>query len=195
MQEVWKSISGFDGYYEVSNLGRVRSLGAGQTHKTPRILSEGRLVGGYRSVVLSKNGVIKQCKVHRLVAEAFIPNPFGLPMINHKDENPSNNRVDNLEWCTARYNANYGTRNERLKAYARKVVQLSTAGEYIATWGSCRIASETLGIQRQKIGDVANRTVFYHKERGSNTPYVRRTCGGFMWVWEDEYIEKMKNNG
>lgn len=103
MEEIWKDIEGYEGY-QVSNLGRVRSF----KHKNVRILST-KNRGGYRQVQLCKDSTKKLCYVHRLVAEAFIPNPDDLPQVNHKDENKANNFVNNLEWCTAKYNLSYGT--------------------------------------------------------------------------------------
>lgn len=129
--EEWRSIKGFEGYYEVSNLGRVRSLDRYVTcnngvnvynrFKKGVILKTGVKGGGYLFVGLHKDG----CKtiepsVHRLVAEAFIPNPENLPEVNHKDENKTNNSVDNLEWCTRAYNTNYGTRGERYATTRKK---------------------------------------------------------------------------
>ena len=110
MTEQWRPIEGYEGLYEVSNLGRVKSLKCGRE----RILKPQMKKKGYLQVGLRKEGKYKMFKVHRLVAQAFIPNPEGLPQINHKDENPSNNRVENLEWCDSKYNNNYGTHNERI---------------------------------------------------------------------------------
>lgn len=122
MEELWKDIGivkGVDlsGLYQISNLGRVKSL--------ERYDVSGRLIRekilkpcpehyGYLVVTLCTGTISKVFKVHRLVAEAFIPNPNNLPQINHKDEDKTNNNVNNLEWCTSEYNANYGTRNERI---------------------------------------------------------------------------------
>ena len=102
MEEVWKSVVGYEGYYEVSNLGRVRRV----TNKN-NLLVPNTLPYGYLQVCLSVNAVRKQHRIHRLVAEAFLPNPNNLPIVNHKDWNPSNNRVDNLEWCDVKYNNSY----------------------------------------------------------------------------------------
>ena len=115
-KEIWKDIPGYEGSYQVSNYGRVKRL----EHKTPnniplseKISTQFKNQSGYMIVILSKNGEGKQLQVHRLVAQAFIPNPDKLPFVNHKDENPLNNNVENLEWCTAKYNSNYGTLKER----------------------------------------------------------------------------------
>lgn len=102
--EVWRPVKGFEGFYEVSNCGRVKNL------KTGFIFKGETDWKGYRRVTLKK----KHYKIHRLVAEAFIPNPYNLPCINHKDCNPSNNCVDNLEWCDYQYNNRYGDRLDKV---------------------------------------------------------------------------------
>ena len=114
-QEIWKPIKGYEGLYEVSNLGRVRSLTRVFVSKRGWINTwRGRTLiplmkKGYCHIGLSKSNKVRHYRINRLVAEAFIPNPDNLPQVNHKDENPQNNRVDNLEWCSAKYNTNYGT--------------------------------------------------------------------------------------
>lgn len=108
MQEIWKDIRGYEGYYQVSNFGNVRSVDRVDSHcrnLKGRILKLSN--GTYKSVTLSTNNVCKNHSVHRLVAEAFIPNPNNLPCINHKDEDKHNNNVNNLEWCTYGYNNDY----------------------------------------------------------------------------------------
>ena len=113
MKEIWKDIKGYEGLYQVSNLGNVRSM--------DRITRDGRKIKGknikphtngnsrYLRAALCNNGKIKYENIHRLVAKAFIPNPENKPEVNHKDENPSNNLIDNLEWMTSKENSNYGT--------------------------------------------------------------------------------------
>ena len=103
--EEWKNIIGYEGLYEVSDKGNVRNV----RRNTLLRFSNNQ---GYIQVYLYKNGIRNGFKVHRLVAQAFIPNPDNLPQVNHKDEDKTNNNVDNLEWCDHKYNVNYGHRTE-----------------------------------------------------------------------------------
>lgn len=126
--EKWKKIEGYEGYY-ISNKGRVRVLdriGARGEYIPGCIRKENISQGGYSYVALSKGGILKNFRVSRLVANAFIPNPYGLPEVNHKDENKLNNSVENLEWCTRQYNANYGTARERALLAIRAAVENGT---------------------------------------------------------------------
>lgn len=108
MQEIWRNIEGYEGLYQISNFGRVKSLRFGKE----KIMKE-RTINCYFAVNLHKDGKKKSYLVHRLVASAFLPNPNNLPQVNHIDEVKTNNRVDNLEWCSAKYNVNYGFRMQR----------------------------------------------------------------------------------
>ena len=114
LNEIWKPIEGYEGLYEVSNLGRVKSLK--RLHTKERILSQFLNHRGYARVNLWKENKSRKYSVHRLVAEAFIPNPDSKPQVNHIDENKTNNSVENLEWCTQLENHNHGTVNERISA-------------------------------------------------------------------------------
>lgn len=123
--EIWKDIAGYEGFYQVSNLGRVKRIAHKSSYKNTdgvqrikeRIKTLGTDKDGYKTVMLYMGSDYRKlCKVHRLVAEAFIPNPMNYPMINHKDESKSNNNVSNLEWCNCLYNNNYGTRNAKISA-------------------------------------------------------------------------------
>ena len=117
MKEEWRDIKGYEGLYQISNLGRVKSLARdtnNQYCKVDKIIKANPNKWGYLNVNLYKKGKGKPFKVHRLVALHFIENPENLPEVNHKDENKSNNCVDNLEWCTSKDNCNHGTRNKRI---------------------------------------------------------------------------------
>ena len=131
IKEYWKPVVGYEGLYMVSNWGRVKSIKFGKE----RILKPVTNSSGYLLVGLYKNNIEKKYSVHRLVAEAFIPNPYNLPQVNHRDENKLNNNVDNLEWCTNEYNINYGTRTER---YSKSVLQYTLDGEFVGEWPSTR---------------------------------------------------------
>lgn len=122
MKEIWKDIPNFEGIYQVSNLGNVKVLDRyvnSAIKNNNKVKRKGKLLKqynkrGYFQVSLSKNHKRYYFGVHRLVAIAFLPNPNNLTQINHKDENPLNNNLSNLEWCTAKYNCNYGLRNSKI---------------------------------------------------------------------------------
>lgn len=134
--EEWKPVVGYEGLYEVSNLGRIKSLGNEYSRKE-KILKQRKNKDGYLCVNLYKEGKMKFCYVHRLVANAFIENTSSLPCVNHIDENPSNNQVDNLEWCTYQYNLNYGTCQQRkVEKQSKRVFQYSLDGELVKVWQS-----------------------------------------------------------
>ena len=118
MTEIWKDIVGYEGLYQVSNLGNVKRLkgykGRGKGYIVEEHLIQPSINSrGYQNVILCKNGKTKTFSMHRLVAIAFLDNSDNLPEVNHKDEDKTNNCVDNLEWCDRVYNNNYGTRNKK----------------------------------------------------------------------------------
>lgn len=181
-EEVWKDIEGYEGLYQVSNFGRVRSLDRNVTNKgvygdKSTYFTKGKLLKpsekqGYLRVVLSKNNERCTCSVHRLVAETFIPNPLNLPCVNHKDENKSNNHVDNLEWCSVGYNNTYGTKIENTKRKLSKTVyQYDLSGNFIKEWIGASYASEALSINKRQICSVCNNK--------------RKTAGGFIWKYKE----------
>lgn len=140
MEEIWLPVKGYEGFYEVSNFGNVRSLNYNHTGQR-KVLSQGE-DKGYLKVVLCKNGKTKNFSVHRLVAEAFLPNLLDEQEVNHIDENKQNNQVSNLEWCDRKYNINYGNRNQRVAEKntngkcSKPLLQFSKTGELIKEWSS-----------------------------------------------------------
>ena len=121
MTEIYKDIKDLEGKYQVSNFGQILSLNYRKTGKA-ELLKPGKTKDGYPIVILYKDGKKKTFTIHRLVAETFLPNPNNLLEVNHKDEDKTNNSVDNLEWCTREYNINYGTHNERMSKTKKKTV-------------------------------------------------------------------------
>lgn len=144
MKEIWNDIKEYKGLYQISNFGRVKSF---YNNKEGSILKPYMNNYGYMSVKLYKNKISKNFKIHKLVAETFIPNINNYPCINHKDENKQNNKVDNLEWCTYKYNNNYGTMQKRkaLKQ-SKKINQYDLDGKFIKTWNGMREIERELHI-------------------------------------------------
>ena len=153
--ETWKDVTDYEGLYQVSDLGHVRSLKCGKV----RLLKPGTDGRGYFQIKFSRDGKTKEFPIHRLVAEAFIPNPSNFPVINHKDENPANNAVNNLEWCTAKYNTNYGTCQVRRSAkivngpLAKAVLQYDKSGNFVSEWPSAIEAQRQMGFAQTHISD------------------------------------------
>ena len=149
--EVWKDIKGYEGLYQVSNYGRVKSLGkyvnSGLTNVNKIFLKErikklSKTKKGYLEVKLSKKCKGNMLKVHRLVAISFIENKNNYSQINHKDEVKTNNCVNNLEWCNCQYNSNYGSRNERIrKTMGTKICKYNEEGSLLKEWNSMKQAS------------------------------------------------------
>ena len=156
MIEIWKDIPKYEGLYQVSNKGRVKSYRKPTKFHCPDefVLKNTVSNSGYAHVTLYDGKSRKKFLVHRLVAEAFIPNPEGLPQINHKDENVLNNEADNLEWCTAKYNNKYGTAALRAAiTKGQKIEQYLPTGEYLATYACLSVAVMITGVSAHTIGD------------------------------------------
>lgn len=158
MKEVWKDIEGYEGLYQVSSFGRVKSFditdNLGRIRKG-RILKGCKNTNGYLLVNLYKNSIGHSKNIHRLVAEAFIPNPDNKPQVNHIDEDKTNNVVSNLEWMTVKENSNHGTRNERMRKTLRipiLAINLKN-GEVEEFYGSSECARQ-LGLHNQHISEV-----------------------------------------
>ena len=181
MVEIFKDIEGYEGLYQVSNLGTVRSL----LFKKTKSLKK-RFSCGYLRVVLYKNGCSKSCLIHRLIAKAFLPNPNNLPFVNHKDECKTNNFVyvnsdgsvdlqkSNLEWCGVQYNCNYGTRNKRgsnarinHQKLSKQVDQYTMNGVFVKHWPSVSEIKRQLGFCDSAIIQCCK--------------YVSKQSYGFVW--------------
>ena len=181
MNETWKPISGYEGLYEVSNLGNVRSLKRANTNG--RVLKQGWRPNGYLIVSLSKNNRQKTKLTHRLVAEAFIPNPNRLSEVNHKDGNKENNCVDNLEWVTRMDNVKHSIETGLKKPVfnnplrSKVVNQYSVDGKLLHTYPSTGEAERQTGIRHGNISKCCN----------GKTP----TAGGYVWEYAEE-LRKLK---
>jgi hypothetical protein len=175
MNEIWKDIPNYEGLYQISNLGRVKSLpkNASNQYTTERILKPSQPKNDYCRVILTRNKKHKSFYIHRLVASVFIPNPNNYLVVNHKDENKHNNKVDNLEWCTPYYNQTYGTKNIR-SALKRKtpIYQYDLKGNFIKKWDSIKEAQDTL-----KVYNISN--CLKGQSRYKNV-------GNFIWKLKEE---------
>ena len=176
--EQWKNIEGYEGIYLISSEGRIFSVQSNRTLKTSINNS------GYGRVELFKERKMARRLMHRLVAQAFIPNPENFPIINHKDENPSNNRVENLEWCTHAYNTNYGNCIAKIKANAvhkkgaenrqsKTVYQFDLQGNFIKEFGGVHEASRQTGFDSKSIAKCG-------------TGHLK-TYGGYVWKYENKF--------
>ena len=167
--ETWKQVPGYEGLYEVSNLGRVKSLGRPRCLRGGRILKQQDNGFGYLLCQLCKAGKRRMASTHRLVAAAFIPNPDDKPQVNHKDGCKHNNRADNLEWCTNSENQLHKFRVLGCKSYGgpkkHKVICCETGVVYASAYD----AQRATGIRRANISNVA-----FHR-------YGFRTAGGYHW--------------
>lgn len=178
MHEEWRDIEGYEGMYQISNAGRVKSF----KYKSPRIMKPHYDKRGYGRLILRKDGRDVPNLVHRLVARAFISNPYDLPEVNHKDENPRNNLSTNLEWCDKKYNNNYGTKiargvaNRDSKAIGEKnsltVLQYSLDGELLKEWESANVCKKELGYDNSAIAKCC---------RGNT-----KTSYGYVWKYKEE---------
>ena len=177
--EQWKDVKGYEGVYQVSNLGRVRSLDHyvktghnGKRLSRGKVLKQDLTCNGYLFIKTSKKYKSKHLAVHRLVAKAFIENPKDLPDVNHKDETKHNNIATNLEWCNNSYNALYGTCQQRLTKYKQKPVEMvdKQTKNVVGVFNSMKEASETLSICKEQISAVC---------RGK-----RKTAGGYIWRYK-----------
>lgn len=203
--EEWRDVVGYEGLYQVSNLGRIKgqprvtSFGNRQKRIPLRILRPLVSKRGYYVVGLSRDGVTKNHNIHRLVAEAFIPNPHKKRVIDHIDTNRLNNSIDNLRWCTDKENSNNPITKEKNRRNCkamwkngvfenrdnmtyRQVAQYTKDGTLIKVWDSIIDASRELGIDSSSITKVC---------LGANSH--RKTAGGFIWKHASERKKKDKD--
>lgn len=179
--EEWKDVVGYEGLYKVSNLGNVMSL----RHKKTFIMKPFIQRKGYLQVYLRNNNKSRNYfLVHRLVAQAFLPNPNNLPQVNHIDEDKTNNRVDNLEWCTNYYNSHYGNHYERISKaltnrndLSRSIVQFDKNGHFINEYPSVREAERKTGVCNQNISSVCRGKI--------------KSAGGYVWKYKDDYFSQI----
>lgn len=167
----WRDCAGYEGIYQVNRNGEVRSCQKGKWH----LLSVGVSRHGYRHVSFHKNGKRKNLRCNRLVAEAFIPNPYNLPYVNHKDENPSNDNVENLEWCTCEYNNNYGTlkdRQSKNNPKNRPVCMFDVDGTFIREFYNINDAAKFVDGAHTCILRCCNNKVFCYK--------------GYIWRYKED---------
>ena len=183
MNEEWRDIEGYEGLYQVSNLGRVRSLDRHIRKGNRPYCIKGRILknlkGAYCYVNLhNEDGIAKKYKVHRLVADVFVSNPCNLPQVNHKNENKMDNRAINLEWVTAQQNCNHGTRNQRMsealkiQPRCKEVEQLTIDYQHINTFPSIKGAARLTGIDHTCISLCC---------RGKT-----KSAGGYRWKFKEQ---------
>lgn len=190
MKEIWKDVVGFEGAYQISNRGRIKSF---KRLKTGKILSNVNKTGWYLNVVLKYKKRQRYVKIHQLVAEAFLgKRPFDNAEINHKDANKQNNCVENLEYVTRLENVIHAAKihnyafcksmnyyNQRIRP--RPVLQYSLDGKFIAEYYNCADAGKITGVCARNIHQVASKTEY-------NNGSVRSQAGGFKWVYKDERV-------
>ena len=159
-----RDVVGYENIYGITSCGKVYS------YKSKKFLKPKHNVNGYLMVALYRDGQKKWYKVHRLVAMTYIPNPDNLPQVNHKDENKANNCLQNLEWCDASYNTNYGTRNEKVSNKLKKpILQCTLDGEFVREWSSAT------DVGKEVMTNIRNCL------RGK-----QKTAYGFIWKYKDD---------
>lgn len=162
---IYADVPGYDGFYKVSSDGKVISANGEKSTEVAK--------NGYIRVSLWRHGKGKHFLVHRLVANAFIPNPDNLEMVNHKDGNKLNNDVSNLEWCDASHNMRHAYINKLINPKTTKVIQYTKDNKKIREWNSISEASEYLGINHANIVTVCSQKT------------NRKLCGGYKWRYAD----------
>ena len=183
--EIWKDMPDYEGLYQISNKGRVKSVQRVINEGTKfsyiskeKILKTAISKDGYIYAYLCKNGKMKSKAIHRLVAIAFIPNDGLLSDVNHKDENKLNNSVENLEWCSKEYNTKYGTRTERT---SKPILQYTKDGVFVRRFASVKEASRIAGIGSSNISNCAKNKVLIKDGK----EYKCLSAGGYIWKYDN----------
>lgn len=195
INEIWKPVVGLEDYYMISSLGRVRSLDRWRNAKNGsksllkgKIMKEHYIDNGYIRVLLNNGTTKKKYLIHRLVAEAFLPNPNNLPQVNHKDEDKSNNMIwvnedgsidynkSNLEWCDEKYNTRY--------SLSKPIMQFTIDGELVRKWDATIDIENNLGINHSAVSNCCK------------NKYGYKTAGGYIWKYYDleTYLIGIMNN-
>ena len=194
-EEVWKDVKGYEGLFQVSNLGGVKSLPRKITYTDGRVwnyegskLSPSLNQDGYPIVHLKVQGKGKSLRVNRLVGEAFVDNPHNYDEINHIDEDKANNHYLNLEWCTRKQNMNHGTAMERAHSHPNAIKRLEESkrpvvGVHIATEKEVRFESI----------NEAGRDGFPRKQVSSVLNGNDKSCREYVWFYEEEYTSELKD--
>lgn len=172
MKEIWRDIKGYEGKYQVSNLGNIKSLDYKRTGEE-QLIKQCKDRYGYPVVLLYKNGNRKQYSVHRLVAFAFIPNPLNKPQVNHMNRNKSDNNIKNLEWCSNLENMQHAIKTG-INKYKRKIIQYDKSMNSIKEWDSIVEASNELNMTRANIIQCC---------RGK-----QKSAGGYTWRYKEVSI-------
>lgn len=172
--EIWKDITDYEGLYKVSNQGRLKRF---YKYGKEKILKPTKMNCGYLVAHLYKNGVDEKKLVHRIVAETFLPNPLNLSEVNHKDEDKTNNIVENLEWCDRSYNVNYGDRNRKVSKRningikSKITLQYTKSGDFICEWPSVNEVERKLGYLASNIASCCRGKI--------------KSAYGFIWKYKD----------
>lgn len=175
--EIWKDVKGFEGLYMVSNYGRIKSIDHYVKCNSGRRLVRGKILkpcdrgNGYPFVTMGKGGKQYNVSIHRAVALAFIPNPDNLPEVNHKDTNPSNFDVNNLEWCDRTYNNNYAKRAFKAAQKKKKRIVQLDGDNIIKIWDSLSEIQKNMGFSAGNISYCCSGK--------------RSTANGFSWKFEE----------
>ena len=179
MEEIFKDIKGYDGLYQVSNLGKIKSLNYNRTGKE-KLLKQNINSNNYFKITLSKNNVRKNYCTHVLVAKTFIENPNRLPCINHIDGNKQNNHIDNLEWVTYKQNTEHAYKRNLMKHFKVKVIQYDKNMNVIKIWNSITEASMNVNTSKMNIIKCC---------KGIN-----KTAKGYIWKYLKEEEKKVEED-